>query len=452
MLHLLLRAAPAALLVVACAAPRDAASTTRARATPPPRDASPVAQAASPAVPVPAPAVDDLDALLRHALDHAPEVAAAHARWAALAERIPLAESLPDPTLTYGEFLEELETRAGAQRRRFGLRQAFPWPGTLAARAAVAERRAHAAWHALDAARLDVVETVRRTRDDYAQLGRERAIRAELLELLSGLEQLVASRVRVGDAGLDALIRLQVEIGRGEDELARVERRLPVAAAKLADALGGGVDPTALSVPAQQTPDDEMPPVVDALVAEALARNPRLVALQAEREAARAGEEVADLAARPRVTVGLDYLDTGSAAASSIPDSGDDPVLVTLGLSLPIWGKTNDARRREARAVTSASEARLADAASQLATDVADAAAEGDDATRRFTLYRDVLVPRARSALELTASSYRTGSASIVDLIDAERTVLEFELVASRSARDAQAADARLDTLLGGSR
>ncbi|MCB9915103.1 MAG: TolC family protein [Planctomycetes bacterium] len=137
-----------------------------------------------------------------------------------------------------------MQTRTGPQERRVGLSQALPWPGTLAARRRVADERTDAAWQRAQAARLEVRRAVTAAYHEYAFLGRELALRAELLyELLRGLEPVVTSRVRTG-ARQEDLLRLQVELGRLEDELRSLERRRPALSARLAAAawleLGGG--------------------------------------------------------------------------------------------------------------------------------------------------------------------------------------------------------------------
>ena len=178
----------------------------------------------------------DLAAYLAFGLEHCPRVRTAYERWRAAAERIEQVSTLPDPRLSYGEFLQEVQTRTGPQRRRVGLSQAFPWPGKLRAKASVAERQAEQAWQAVEEERIAVACRIEETFHEYAFLGRELAIRRELLGLITGLEPVVQSRVRAG-AGQADILRLQVEIGRLEDDVSSIERRRPALSAKLADAL-----------------------------------------------------------------------------------------------------------------------------------------------------------------------------------------------------------------------
>ena len=60
--------------------------------------------------------------------------------------------------------------------------------------------------------------------------------------------------------------------------------------------------------------------------------------------------DVAGLEGRPDFTVGLDYIVTDEAMDSSIAESGDDPILLSFGITLPIWREKYDAGVREALA------------------------------------------------------------------------------------------------------
>jgi outer membrane protein TolC len=68
---------------------------------------------------------------------------------------------------------------------------------------------------------------------------------------------------------------------------------------------------------------------------------------------------------------------------------------------------------------------------------------------RKLRLYRGTLVPKARHALEATEAAYRAGNASFMDLIDSQRSLLEFELERERAAADRAVATARVRALAG---
>ena len=68
---------------------------------------------------------------------------------------------------------------------------------------------------------------------------------------------------------------------------------------------------------------------------------------------------------------------------------------------------------------------------------------------RKLQLYGGTLLPKARHALEATEAAYRAGTSGFMDLVDSQRTLLEFELARERAAADRAIAAARVRALVG---
>ena len=81
---------------------------------------------------------------LKVALSESPAAEAAFWRWRAALERVPQVTALPDPRVSWGYFVNPVETRVGAQRQRAGLSQTLPWFGKLELRGNVAAQAADA--------------------------------------------------------------------------------------------------------------------------------------------------------------------------------------------------------------------------------------------------------------------------------------------------------------------
>lgn len=391
----------------------------------------------------------DLQLYLTFGLKNSAELRAAFESWRASAERVAQVSSLPDPRLSFGHFVEEVQTRTGAQQRSFGLSQGLPWPGELDAKAKLATERAEVAWTQVEHMRLRVARQIEEAFYEYAYLARELDITRELLELVRGFEPVVQGRIRGGN-GQEDLLRLQVEIGRLEDDLASVERHRPAASARLADAMNFPLE-SAASLP---LPEIEVPkasePRVDALLKTALAQSPRLHVLENELAVARASEELTEFKRRPDFAARVDYIDTGNALNPATAGSGNDPLFLGLSMTLPIWTSNYSAAEREARHQVRAARANLDGARSRLNFELAQEAYRVDDSQRRIRLYQSSLIPRAREALQLTTVSYRAGSASVLDLLDSERALLEFELSLWRASREYLQGWARLKEIVGG--
>ena len=387
------------------------------------------------------------DSYIRYALYHSPEVEAAYQRWRAAAERLPQVSALPDPRITFGFFLDEVETRTGAQQARVGIQQSFPWPGQLQDREDAASRAAAAAWRRFEAVRLTVAERVISTLHDLAYLDGTIGITKENLELLESFEGVLRARYRVGAGSHPELIRVQVELGQLEDRVTQLRAMRPAYVAELNAQLNR---PASTEVPVLL----QLPGRVATLDAEGLSEiaqrtNPMLLALDEQVEEQRFLTEVARKDGLPDLTIGLDNFFTDEAINSSMPESGDDPILLSFGVNVPLWRAKYEAQVREvvARRLSVASE--RASQANRITAGIHLAWFEHTDADRRVRLYEQTLIPKAEESLRASLAGFRTGETSFLDLLDTERTLLEFAVAAERARADRGKALARLNTLVG---
>ncbi len=388
-----------------------------------------------------------LDAYRLYAARNNPGLKALYQSWRAQAERAPQVRALPEPRFTYTEYLREVETRTGPQDRSFGLTQSFPWFGKLSLRGSIEEEAARAAWQRFLAAQLALDHELRTAYADYYYLGRSISITRENLELLSRLERVALEKLAAGGENHSDVIRLQVEIGRLEDRLTTLRDMRRPLATRLGSILHGAQD---AEIPwPGELPAVSPPPDVEEVLRFIEVNNPELTALRHEVETGALKKKLAFKEYFPDFSVGVQTISTGSALAPGTRDSGDDPLLVTFSLDIPIWYSKYRAGEREAEASWLAAKERHEDARSRLVADVELALYHLRDAGRRTELYENTLVPLGQESLSSTEASFQADNADFLDLIDAERVLLEFQLSLEAARRDRLRADAKLDRLLG---
>jgi len=390
----------------------------------------------------------DLDDYVRVGLHRSAALRAAYRRWLAAMHRIPEARQLPEPMLEFVYFVEELQTRTGAQRGQAALSQAFPWFGTLARRGDAAAARAEVAWWKVEAARVAVVRRIKRAWYARARLAELTAITATNLQLLEDLEPNVQRRIEAG-GDQAALLRLQVAIAEVGDRLRSLRAREPVLAARLRAAANLSAD---VALPPARFPPApvEGPPPAETLRALLTEANPELRGLRRVVAAADADLALARLSGYPDFRLGVRYFETDEATMST-PGSGDDPLAVSLAVSLPIWRDSYRAQRRRAGYALAAAGRDVAQREADLEAELAALRFAVEDADRQLALSRETLIPRARQSLELTVASFETGRAGITDLLEGERDLLRFEEAYWRARADRAIAIADLEALCGGS-
>lgn len=176
--------------------------------------------------------------------------------------------------------------------------------------------------------------------------------------------------------------------------------------------------------------------------------NPDLMRLQTMADKAGISAELARKNGFPDITLGVSVIDTRDAM-SDVPDSGKDPVMATISVNLPIWRGKYRAQRREALYRQRAFEARRDDKAESLSADAALALYHYDDAGRKLKLYRDTLIPKAKQSLRVAQQAFQAGNAEFLNLIDAQRLLLDFQLEVAKARAEQHTRFAELQMLRG---
>ncbi len=368
------------------------------------------------------------------------ELQAYASRYQAARARIPQARALPDPMLQVTHFAESVQTRTGPQENIIMLSQRVPWFGRLSGRELVASEEAEAIHYAFQARQLGLARLVGISFYDYAFSGKAIELTTENLRLLEKLEPQVEERARTG-GNLNNLLRLQVEIGKLRDRLASLNAQRIQHSARLA-ALLAWPNPESLPWPTWTLVDAESSDLKlmerPSLLLAVDQQNPELLMLERKVSSARARVELARLETRPDLTIGLTYIQVGRPVVNpTTPNAGRDPWGVSLAVNLPIWNQKNSNLRQEAESTQRSAESELAERRNQLRADTLVALSAAADAQRRVRLYENDLLPLARQAVDNTLVGYQGDRATLLELIDSERSQLDLELQLWRAYADA---------------
>jgi len=376
---------------------------------------------------------------------HSPVLRSAYHHWEAALAAAGYAGAPPDPVLGYMYFVEPVETRVGPQNHRFSLRQRIPWFGTLGARKDREAQAALAAERRFISKQLQLFYKVEAAYANYYYLGQEIELTGENLELLRFWESVARGKYRVALTQHRDVIKAQVELGRLEDRLLTLQKQTAPTAARLRSAVGMT---EVVSLPVPQTLEvTETHVDRDAVLAAALDANPDLQALVHTIEGENAGVRAAGKTQWPGLVLGMDYIATGPAVIPNQLDSGKDAFMVSVGVSVPLWFGANGARKREAEARHRSAEHAYTDARIQLSALVEQSVFEHEDALRKLRLYRDGLVPKAQQSLNASYTAYQAGETDFLNVLDAQRQLLDFQLLLERSRSNLATTRAALDMI-----
>lgn len=383
-----------------------------------------------------------LDEYVDYAVARSPRLQARYAAWRAAVMRVDFADAIPEPTLSYGLFLRRVETRVGAQRQRVGLRVALPWPDSLKARTDAAVAEARAAELRFDA---EVLSLSRRVADAYWRvwsIDRRREVLTDQIALVTQLAATVRARVTLGRASVAEASQVALMLSRLSDEQAGLDARRVEASAELMAAIGArpGEQAVMISAPVAVSSPTEPAQRLRA----AARRHPTGLSLALQAEARRAAARDVETQHRPDLSLGLDYIDTARIDGVNVEDNGKDPIMLSLGVTLPVWGDDTRARAAMEGAEADALEHQGVAVADALEAEVVRALTRIADSRRRLALLRSTLLPQAETAFRALTGAYEAQGGPIGAVLNAAREVNALRV----AVIDAQVRHARAWALL----
>jgi outer membrane protein, heavy metal efflux system len=393
-----------------------------------------------------------LRGLVAEVLERNPRIAAAMAQARAARLMAPQAKALPDPVVGVGAYVSSPETRVGPQTIMATLSQRFPWFGKLGLKERAALERADALDAQVEAQRLDLVTETRRL---YYEIGFldawSRVVRSDR-DTLDHYEELARTRYASGVGIGQAVVKIQAEITRDDARVLDIgNRRAALVAAlnELRDA------PQATPVAPPVLPDyGEVVFDRGALRDRALALRPEMAQVESEIARADTGIELARREFKPDITLGAVYTRVGprgdaAGIAMPPPDNGKDVFAISASINLPIRrGKLKAGVEEAAELRRAASEGKRA-AVAAIDRSLGELTERVTLTWQQLHLLKDVLGIQADQSLRFAESGYSAGTLDSLDLLDAERVLLEVRTTTERTRADYAIAVARLEGAAG---
>jgi outer membrane protein TolC len=259
-------------------------------------------------------------------------------------------------------------------------------------------------------------------------------IQHENVDLLKILADTAADRVRAG-ANQQDLLRAQTQYRLAENEQVNMVSQHHAMMAML-NAMMDRDPQSPIPLPSG-LPAPRLVPADDAkLIAAATDANPQLERLRREVEGRGDGLELAKLAYLPDINPS--FFATGSISQSI-------GAMFMLPTTIPQIRGAID----EARANLRASQAMLRQARSDRAGSFVAALVALRNAERQTKTFEDLILPRAEQTLSSSRQAYAAATGSFIELIDAQRTLLDVRLLIAEAKAEREKRLAEMEELSG---
>jgi outer membrane protein TolC len=294
------------------------------------------------------------------------------------------------------------------------------WPGKLDAAAKQALENARATGRRFIKAKYDLRNKVLSAYYDYA-------LNAELIRLEQSNQQLlqttamvIEARNSAGSSGQQDVLKASNEVDMSGNDIANMQSQLPSQRAMINALLSRPAD-APLPVPSD-LPSARILVYGDGELVELAAKqNPELIALADEIRGQGQGIRLAKLQYVPdfNLSVGTDLM----GITQSLLGQATIPIFRYEALNAAI---------AQAEAKLRASEAMHRQAGNDLTAQVVADITIIRDAGRQLELFEHTILPRARQAVDVGRSAYETGHASLLDLLDDQRSLIAIERLVAK--------------------
>ena len=392
-----------------------------------------------------------LDKYLVLAAENNPQIRSLYKEYLAALEKVVQEGTLPDPQISFGYFIQPVETRVGAQQATASFSQMFPWFGTLDAQERVAAERAQARLQLFEDAKLELFRDVKITYTELYYLEMAIQVTEENLTLLSSFKSIAEVQFESGKTGFSSVLQVELEEEELESRLAYLkDSRIPLLTEfeellneELQEPLGF---PDSLW-------EEQLLNEKSILLERILAENPRLEQLEHQ---ARSFEEqliVAKKMGLPSFTLGGTYTNIASRTdldpAMALPDNGQDAfIFPQIGIRVPLYRQKYKAMRQEAILQQEAVQLNKENLENELETKLEQLYRDYVDAVRNVELYNR-LTTIAKQSLELYQTELSTGRNNVLEIIRMERQLLNYGLELARAKTERNNNVYRINYLIG---
>jgi cobalt-zinc-cadmium efflux system outer membrane protein len=390
-----------------------------------------------------------LDGYLVEAANNNPGLKSRFSEYMATLEKIPQAGALPDPQITFGYFIQPVETRLGPQIARISASQMFPWFGTLGAKEDAVTEMAKSKYEMFEEAKSRLFYDVRSTY--YNLYFSQKAINITIgnIDILNTFRKLALIKVEAGLASSTDVLRVEIEIADLENQLALLRDNYFVMQAGFNNLLNVEQQ-RFISLP-DSLYNSAIGLSYEAIRDSIINGNHQVLQLEFMEALYEKQEAVAKKASKPNLMLGIDYIVIGNNAGAMTDPSGSDKdaiVFPMVGISIPLYRQKYTSMVKEAVLMQESTQYNKIDKINVLETTFEKSHRDYRDADRRISLYMKQLV-RANKVLNILQTEYETSGKNFEEVLRMEQQLLKYQLELEKARTDKYAAIAFIDYMMG---
>jgi len=383
-------------------------------------------------------------------LENNPAVKSAFADWKAALKKITAAKCIPDPQISFGYFIENIETAVGPQEYKLGVRQPIPWIGKLVVKSGIQKLRAETSFYQLQTIINKKILQLQEAYYKYYYLNQAENIVLQNITLMESWEKVIQTRYKSNIARHADLMKTQMELLKLQDELETLKNKKETLLETFHWLLN--VDLNYI-----ETPDSlafiALSPSKEQVIQLIMENNPQLKKSMASIQQKSKEIKLRKLDLLPDFSLGIDYIWTGNKFdpfGEPVSESGKDPLVIMGSASIPLWFFKQSSEIQSAKLNKLKSDFIYQDQKNRLRNQLETIWFRIRETSRKYKLYKDKLLPKARESLQASEKAYISEDTEFLNIIDSQKMYLMYQLSSEKALSDYSIALANLEYLIGG--
>ena len=359
-----------------------------------------------------------------------PELQAMQYKYESALEKVNEEGSLPNTTIGVGYFVQEAETRVGAQKAKLSISQMMPWFGTLDAKKESASFKAEAKLNIIDLTKRKLFLKVKTGYFQLYELNEKKRIINENIKILKTFEDLALIELENNRSTMVDVLKIRMEKNELSNKLSTVIENLK--AKQIAFNLVLNQDDRLLvNIPKSiEILDDAI-----LFKKEMISQNPQLLKLDNLHSALEKSELATKRAGLPTIGVGLDYLFVSTRDVENLLDNGKDIIMPMVTVSVPLFSKKYSSKQKQLRLEQKAIETIKVETKNQLVSLFEKSIAGVKNA--KVSIKTQVAnIKQADQAQEVLLAAYETSKMDFEQILEVQQLKLKFQLKMVTSEKD----------------
>ena len=394
----------------------------------------------------PAYAATSLSQLITIAIQHNPTLKAKKLAWQSSIQQYPQAVALSDPSLTYNEAINPIETRLGPQERNLTLQQQLPYPGKRGLKGEIVKKDIAAAKIRYEQASRDLVVSVKQAFYEAAYLQQAISLSEQNKAVLEKISQVANTRYASNSSTLNDVAKAQSQYGQVTYDVQLLQELLSTEKTRINTLLNR--DPEhAFTVQQTRAAKKFSQPLARLYQYAKTNEELKIATLAIEKSVIK--KQLAGYASLPDFKLGVQYAQIGESETAGLARSGEDAIAVSFGVTIPLNHSKNKAIKHQAHLERLQAIEKKKSLTNSLHNKVKGVFFKISNSQRLVTLYQQNLLPQAQHAKQIAEAEYRQNKGSITLYLSTQATWLNFQLAYQRATADYWKNLAEMEKLTG---